>query len=100
MGMVEKVAIAIYKKRNGVLCRPWSILTTHDKTPYMDDARAAIAAMREPTEEMVDAGVEAKMKLYEKLEESWINTRIVVVANHPAGTIYQAMIDKALESGE
>lgn len=85
MGMVEKVAIAIYKKRNGVLCRPWSILTTHDKTPYMDDARAAIAAMREPTEEMVDAGVTAEHG---------------ETLGHRVTNSHYAMIDKALESGE
>jgi len=47
-GMVERVAKAIYAKRNGHGARPWSLLPIAHKTPYMDDARAAIEAMREP----------------------------------------------------
>lgn len=51
--MIERVARAIYEKRNGQGCRPWSIQTNSHKRAYLDDARAAIEAMREPTPKMV-----------------------------------------------
>lgn len=104
MGMIEKVARAIRAAdmaHAGVDDWPaWESANGEWKDVYRLRARAAIEAMREPTEEMIDAGIEAKMKLYERLEAEGKNTRIIVVANHPAGTIYEAMIDKALESGE
>lgn len=53
--MVERVARAIYEKRNGAGCRPWSIQTKVHKAAYLDDASAAIEAMMEPTEAMLDA---------------------------------------------
>lgn len=107
MGMVEKVARAMARVeaekrdrdeggRGGGI--EWLVSQTWRLR--IPEARAAIEALREPTEEMIDAGVEAKMKLYERLEGEGKNTRVIVVANHPAGTIYEAMIDKALESGE
>lgn len=111
MRMVEKVARGLWEAEG--VAYGWN---EHDRKyswdeavkldlygvgPFRIFARAAIEAMREPTEEMIDAGVEAKMKLYERLEAEGKNTRIIVVANHPAGTIYEAMIDKAIqESGE
>lgn len=109
MGMVERVARAMdaaglqyiiayeAKAKDDPTMIPWFGMAD---VPMTVLARAAIEAMREPTEEMIDAGIEAKMKLYERLEAEGKNTRIIVVANHPAGTIYEAMIDKALESGE
>lgn len=52
--MVERVARAISAKHDW---KEWE--QTHDESPpwspYIDDARAAIAAMRNPTEEMVIA---------------------------------------------
>lgn len=53
--MIERVARAIYEKRNGAGCVPWSRRDRAHKAPYMDDARAAIEEMREPTDEMVGA---------------------------------------------
>lgn len=53
--MIERVALAIYEKRNGRGCKPWSIQTKSHKSPYLDDARAAIEAMREPTIGMLSA---------------------------------------------
>lgn len=71
--------------------------------PYTDFwkpfAIAAIKAMSEPTDEQIDAGVAARQKLYEKMERQGIDTRTLVVANHPAGTIYQAMVDCCLPGG-
>lgn len=83
--MIRKVSLALYTRRQ---MGSWT-----DE----DLARTAIDAMREPSDQMIDAGVEAKMKLYEKMEAEGVNTRTVVVANHPAGTIYVAMIEEALK---
>lgn len=54
MTMVERVARAIYEKRNGAGCKPWSIQTNAHRAPYLDDAKAAIEAMRKPTGGMED----------------------------------------------
>lgn len=40
--MIERVARAIYKDRNGHGCAPWSHLTGSHREPYKNDARAAI----------------------------------------------------------
>lgn len=53
--MIERVAKAIYEKRNGAGCKPWSLQTKAHKGPYLDDAKAAIEAMREPAEGQLDA---------------------------------------------
>lgn len=58
--MIERVARAIYLARNGQGARPWSLLTKAHRTPYLGDARAAIEAMREPTEGMLDKGAVAE----------------------------------------
>lgn len=43
--MVEKVARAIYEKRNGHGCKPWARLPKARQEPYMGDAEAAIGAL-------------------------------------------------------
>lgn len=45
--MIERVARAIYESRNGNGCRPWSIQPKAHKSPYLDDARAAMGAIRD-----------------------------------------------------
>jgi len=52
--------------------------------------------MREPTEAMIDAGVDAKRRMYAELEAAGKPTHTMLVADHPAGTIWCAMIDRAL----
>lgn len=42
---VELVAKAIYEGRNGYGCVPWHRQSTAHKTPYLKDARAALAAL-------------------------------------------------------
>ncbi len=69
MDMVERVARAI-GKLDGIPDELWSASVPH--------ARAAIAAMREPTDEMVEAG--------------W--------KQRSARTTWKAMIDAALTSSE
>jgi hypothetical protein len=56
--MVERVARAIYEDRNGPRCEPWGTKPKGHKDPYRADARAAIEAMREPTEAMVGSGAD------------------------------------------
>lgn len=50
--MIERVAKAIYEKRNGSGCTPWGRQKKVHQAPYLDDAAAAIEAMRTPTEAM------------------------------------------------
>lgn len=52
----------------------------------------------EPTDEMIDAGVDARAQLFAKQGFTETGPKIVLVANHPAGTIYKAMIDKGIVS--
>lgn len=50
---LDQIARAIYERRNGHGCKPWSKLTKSHQVPYLGDARAAVEAMREPTEAQV-----------------------------------------------
>jgi hypothetical protein len=52
--MVERVAMAIARSRHGASLR-WEQETGGLRQSALDDARAAIAAMREPTEAMMKA---------------------------------------------
>ena len=54
--MIERVARAIYQGRNGYGCRAWGSLPKLHHAPYLADAKAAIEAMREPTDDMVRHG--------------------------------------------
>jgi hypothetical protein len=69
MTMVERVAHALSEEAD------WDGVMPHRKDRYLRQARAAIAAMREPTEEMVDAGY---------------------LADESATGTWQAMIDTAI----
>jgi len=57
--LVSAVAKAIYEKRNGRGCKPWSYQTMSHQQPYLDDAQAAIstilAALQEPSGAMLEA---------------------------------------------
>jgi len=61
--MIETVARAIYEKRNGTGCKPWPRLPRSHQDPYRSDARAAIEAMRDPTEAMWGAVIDSPAKL-------------------------------------
>lgn len=54
--MQIRVARAIYEGRNGCGAKPWGSLPRSHQGPYLADARAAIEAMREPTETIINAG--------------------------------------------
>ncbi len=81
MSMIERVAKAIYEDRNGAGCKPWSHRPIAHRRPYLDDARAALKAMREPTEAMRTAGIN------------------VEPLHSDPRDIYRAMIDVALSEG-
>ena len=72
--MIERVADAIISQ---------VLMLRHDTyhSTFLDSARAAIAAMREPTEKMIDAGSKEQQNILSK----------------PIEGIWTAMIDAALE---
>lgn len=79
---VDRVARAIYEKRNGSGCTPWSLQPKTHKAPYLDDALVAIEAMREPAAEMLAAGLLADDGC------------------EMPGQVYRAMIDAALNPAQ
>jgi alpha-ketoglutarate-dependent taurine dioxygenase len=87
MTKLEEVARAIYAKRNGPGAKPWSLLTKAHRTPYLDDARAAIEALRQPTRDMYHAAVTT---------HTYENGGI----EHSPGLSWKAMIDAILSEGE
>ena len=54
--MINRVAKSIYESRNGNGCKPWRPLGAAHKAPYLSDAQAALEAMRNPTEHMINVG--------------------------------------------
>jgi hypothetical protein len=64
--MIERVARNIYECRNGFGCKPWVHQPLSHRDAYLKDARVAIAAMREPSDDMkavsVTAGTEYPMR--------------------------------------
>ena len=83
--MIDRVARAIDEahRNEKVSDEMWAVCKRHSafKTAF-DCARAAIAAMRKPTQEMLDAGTNAGLPGYDYA---------------PPDTTYPAMIDAALE---
>jgi hypothetical protein len=76
--MIERVA-KILAERNKSACNP-------DWTAWVDDARAIIVAMREPTEAMVEAG---ELTLTEPIDAQGLPIECDEAA------IWKAMIDAA-----
>ena len=64
---------------------------------YRRSMRAALETLLEPTDSMLDAGVAAKMTLYAEMEARGESTGSMLVAKHPAGTIWQAMLRRLLD---
>lgn len=83
--MIERAAKAIYEKRNGAGCKPWSLQPKAHKAPYLDDAKASIEAMREPTEAMSAAMGRANMN---------------IVGGYGGPSGWEAAIDAALKEHE
>lgn len=84
--MIDRVAKAIYEVDGG---KGWHL---HSKF-YLDSARAAIEAMREPTEAMkFSGGMWCEALMFEEDGEGIIFDDI--------GKVYEVMIDAALAEGE
>lgn len=85
--IIERVARAIYERRG--LLKPVEAFPTN--APWaqraLEEARAAIEAMREPTEEMERAG----------LETGEFENGICVTSASAPGNVWSAMIDEALK---
>lgn len=86
--MLDRVARAIYEKRNGPGCSPWVNRPKGHKDPYLADARAAIEATREPTPAMIAAGMD---------EVSDVTVSEPKAAAWDALRFHRAMIDEALK---
>jgi len=86
--MVERVARAIYEKRNGAGATPWSRRSAAHKDPYLDDASAALDALMEPSKPMLFFGMDAMAR--DDLEPTEEEMR----------TAYRAMLSKAKEQGK
>lgn len=85
--LIEAIARAIYERRNGYKCAPWS--HGDHKSPYYRDATAALSAIEaagvalvpvEPTAEMLDASLSALERAFDDLPadhearaKGWVN---------------------------
>lgn len=81
--MVERVATAIYETHlaGDVYATRWQDLRDKQKDGFRDNARAAIAAMREPTEAMRAAGIAGTKGSYDSFTYG----------------AYELMVDEALK---
>jgi hypothetical protein len=77
--MIERVAMAIF--RNGIGELVWSSGSDEQHEAAFRQARAAIEAMREPTDEMMDAGREKTNWGPHGTDECW---RAMIDATLPA----------------
>ena len=83
--MIEKVARAIWERTVGHTRISWDQLDPLDQDVFRAYARAAIEAMREPTERMENAAVDAAIPLGYIMDEGETNA------------IWTAMLDAALK---
>ena len=81
--MIERVAKAIALDD----CQTWNELDAVNRGMFLSFARAAIAAMREPTEAMLEAGTITVSK-----------TGVISISTQDAARIWRAMVDAALHS--
>jgi hypothetical protein len=88
--LVDRVAKAICLARFNAGTAFWYMREEESKEPYRAEARAAIAAMREPTEGMIDAFHTAAYLRVEWGEDPMVEN---------SEDAYRAMIDAALNTG-
>ena len=94
--MIERVAEAIYYSQRAATAREkdqWGKAGEMQRAGYLADARAAIEAMRTPTEAMVKEGLE---------EGRWeislgVGGEHAVMFESAPRTMWEAMIDRALK---
>lgn len=95
--MIERVAKAIYEKQPAMKAMyppipiPWDQASEVWRAPFLNFARAAIEAMREPTEGMVDAAYRVSV-FGADLHD--------FVAHDCSGPVWEAMIEEALTEKE
>ncbi|WP_158876883.1 hypothetical protein [Antarcticirhabdus aurantiaca] len=95
--MVERVARAIYEGRNGAGCIPWARRDGAHRKPYLSDARAAIAAMRDPTPAIVEAVKPWPGHCWGQIETAGSAKRAAYLADQATATSsFTTMIDAAL----
>lgn len=93
---VEEIARAIYERRNGHGCKPWSLLTKAHKEPYLGDAEAAhalfapILAEKERAElalcELMNAAGHYKAT-HSEIDREALSATIKAAADHFAAAI-------------
>lgn len=93
MDKLEAVARAIYEKdrQNGVRLQSWSRASELDRRYAIAAARAAMSAMYEPTEEMLQAGCKVEIELDNTVIAAWARWREDFLTKK-----WQAMIDVEL----
>lgn len=93
MSMIKRVAKAIYKAREDNITRP-----LRDDVTLEAMARAAIEAMREPSEDMLEVGSIARLKAWDDVTEpdkrfkGWPTE----IEYHETAETFKSMIDEAL----
>lgn len=100
MKTVEKIAQRLYEQQNSHRHHvPWEdrISGGHIDREYIQLALTALETLRANSGDLLDAGIRAKDRHYDKMRAEGRDTRLVVIADHPAGTIFDAMIDAAIE---
>lgn len=80
--MIERVARAIHARSDHG--STWEELDAYSTMEYLEDAKAAIGAMREPTEAMIEAS-----------NREWDGRM-----SHRSSGAWQAMVDAAFTNGE
>lgn len=93
--MIERVARAIYYSQRAATAREkdqWGKAGEMQRAGYLADARAAIQAMRTPTEAMVKAGAEPVLKLTQAA-----GARTTGLCFSAAAIVYQTVVDAALK---
>jgi hypothetical protein len=90
--MIERVAKAIYE-RGSTHLKPWDQADDGFREFYRITARAAIEAMLEPSNEMIDRAIAAWANLYPGFE----GEKPQPTAGDVAATIHKAMIEAALQ---
>lgn len=109
MHMIERVARALCTKagEDPDLETPYHPKVTHLWQHYRQSARAAIEAMREPSEAMLIAGMEGALKTNAQYLEdirhnshSWSAVHVALGNSKTASAIFDGMIDAALQEGK
>ena len=118
MTMVEKMAKAIYERRNGYGCKAWSHQPASHREPYLADARSAMQAQSTPTDAMIVDGLIALVKRIDEMQgptlqvkdgqllsdeeaaRRYMNLGARIRSGSEVEACWRAMITKALSEAE